>query len=280
MLLGHTSPPASVCSRAYRLPSVSLTIDHHPNGCWTGGWGKSTPRALSSSKVARRSSQRNITFEVGKLSWARYGLAPPVRRLSTRFTPSGARTSIHRSSPYRASWASSNPALSVQNSLARSWSSTSMTTLLTPAITATSSLGSYSRFGYIRHGYILTGLYTGRVSVVNSVPSLTQAGFLVLLALASGEAHGYAVMRFVEETTGGRVRLPPGTLYRTISRLVADGLVEGIEGEDPDAPHDARRRYYRLTERGRQAAKDEAELLDGLTAAAVRAGLVGKRRGE
>ncbi len=105
-----------------------------------------------------------------------------------------------------------------------------------------------------------------------------QAGFLVLLALASGEAHRYAVMQFAEETTDGRVRLPPGTLYRTISRLLADGLVEEIEGEDPDAPHDARRRYYRLTEGGRRAAEEEAELLARLTQAASGAGLARRRR--
>jgi len=117
------------------------------------------------------------------------------------------------------------------------------------------------------------------VNSVNPVSPLTQAAFLVLLALASGEAHGYAVMQFAEETTDGRVRLPPGTLYRTISRLLADGLVEEIEGQDPDAPHDARRRYYRLTERGRRAAQDEAELLAGLTRAASAAGLarIGRR---
>jgi len=106
--------------------------------------------------------------------------------------------------------------------------------------------------------------------------SVTQAGFLVLLALATDEAHGYAVMQFAEEATGGMVRLPPGTLYRTISRLLAAGLVEEIEGEDPDAPHDARRRYYRLTATGRQAAEDEVELLARLFLAASRAGLAGR----
>ena len=111
------------------------------------------------------------------------------------------------------------------------------------------------------------------MSGVNPLVPLTQAGFLVLLSLASEERHGYAIMRFAEETTEGRVRLPPGTLYRTLARLVADGLVEEIEGSDPDAPHDARRRYYRLTESGRRAALDEAELLARLSSAAARAGL-------
>ena len=123
----------------------------------------------------------------------------------------------------------------------------------------------------------MPGVYTPRVTDVNPSSPLTQAGFLVLLALASGEAHGYAVMRFVEETTGGRVRLPPGTLYRTISRLLADGLVDEVEGQDPDAPHDARRRYYRLSEDGRSAAEAEADLLVRLTKSAAKAGLASAR---
>ena len=109
---------------------------------------------------------------------------------------------------------------------------------------------------------------------VNSVPPLTPAAFQVLLALAAGEAHGYAVMRFVEEVTDATVRLGPGTLYRTIGRLLADGLVEEVEGGDPAAPHDARRRYYRLTPLGLEAATAEAALLQRLVAAAAQAGLL------
>jgi DNA-binding PadR family transcriptional regulator len=109
---------------------------------------------------------------------------------------------------------------------------------------------------------------------VNPIPPLTPAAFQVLLALAAGEAHGYAVMRFVEQVTAGTVRLGPGTLYRTIGRLLADGLVEEAEGGDPHAPHDARRRYYRLTPLGRQAAKAEAAQLERLVAAAIEARLL------
>jgi DNA-binding PadR family transcriptional regulator len=81
-------------------------------------------------------------------------------------------------------------------------------------------------------------------------------------------------MRFVEQVTAGTVRLGPGTLYRTIGRLLADGLVEEAEGGDPHAPHDARRRYYRLTPLGRQAAQAEAALLARMVAAADHAGLL------
>ena len=109
---------------------------------------------------------------------------------------------------------------------------------------------------------------------VNPPPPLTPAAFQVLLALAAGHAHGYAVMQFIEQTTAGTVRLGPGTLYRTIGRLLADGLVEEVAGGDPAAPHDARRRYYRLTPQGRQAAQAEAALLQRLVAAATQAGLL------
>jgi DNA-binding PadR family transcriptional regulator len=109
---------------------------------------------------------------------------------------------------------------------------------------------------------------------VNPTPPLTPAAFQVLLALATGQGHGYAVMQFVEQLTAGTVRLGPGTLYRTIGRLLADGLVEEVEGGDPAAPHDARRRYYQLTPQGRQAAQAEAALHQRMVAAATQAGLL------
>lgn len=116
------------------------------------------------------------------------------------------------------------------------------------------------------------------VSSTRPVPVLTAAGFQVLLAVASGHTHGYAVMRFVEELTGGRVRLGPGTLYRTIARLVADEVVIESETHDPSAPHDARRRYYQLTALGEQAVREEAEQLARMVDAAGAAGLLDSQR--
>ena len=113
---------------------------------------------------------------------------------------------------------------------------------------------------------------------IDPPPPLTPAAFQVLLALLSGEAHGYAVMRFVDKLTAGAVQLGPGTLYRTIARLVADGLVEEIAAGDPDAPHDARRRYYRVTALGWRAAETEAALLERLVAASIKAGLLDSGR--
>jgi len=109
-------------------------------------------------------------------------------------------------------------------------------------------------------------------------PPLTPAGYQVLLAIADGHTHGYPMMRFVEELTGGAAQLGPGTLYRTIARLAADGLVEEAAGADQDAPHDARRRTYRLTPLGRTAAERETELMAAMVDRAASAGLLGRDR--
>jgi DNA-binding PadR family transcriptional regulator len=107
-------------------------------------------------------------------------------------------------------------------------------------------------------------------------PEVTPAAFQVLVAIAAGESHGYAVMRFVEQLTEGRVRLGAGTLYRTMARLMAEGLVVETEHTDASAPHDARRRYYRLTRLGKKVAREEATLLARLVGAAEAAGLLSK----
>ena len=91
---------------------------------------------------------------------------------------------------------------------------------------------------------------------------LTPALFHVLLALADGEKHGYAILKEVKRRTGGRVRLSAGTLYAIIKRCLADGwIAESDERPDP-ALDDERRRYYRLSECGRRAAVAEAERLE------------------
>jgi len=81
---------------------------------------------------------------------------------------------------------------------------------------------------------------------------LTPAVFHVLLALAAEERHGYSIMQQVTETTEGRVKMGPGTLYGTIKRLLAAKLIEeSAERPDPKLD-DERRRYYRLTPFGRR----------------------------
>ncbi len=90
---------------------------------------------------------------------------------------------------------------------------------------------------------------------------LTPAVFHILLVLLGGERHGYAIMREVETSTGGTFHLGPGTLYRSIRQLLALGLIAaGEERVDPSLT-DERRKYYRITERGRWAARAEAERL-------------------
>jgi DNA-binding PadR family transcriptional regulator len=97
---------------------------------------------------------------------------------------------------------------------------------------------------------------------------LTPAMFHILLALAAGERHGYAIMREVDVLTGGAQRLGPGSLYGSIKRLLAGGLIEECAEPPGPAPGDERRRYYRLTDRGRRAAGAEARRLEVLVVAA------------
>jgi DNA-binding PadR family transcriptional regulator len=103
---------------------------------------------------------------------------------------------------------------------------------------------------------------------------LTPAVFHILLALADGERHGYAIMREVAQQSGGRARLGPGTLYGSIRRLLEDGLIEETEARPDPALDDERRRYYRLTPSGRRVAEVEAARLDGLARAARARGLL------
>src|ERR1700752_822609 len=93
---------------------------------------------------------------------------------------------------------------------------------------------------------------------------LTPAFFIILLSLADGEKHGYAIMQEVITHTGGKPRLGPGTLYGAIKRLLEDDLIEESD-ERPDPAHDdERRRYYRLTEFGQGVAAAEAARLEDL----------------
>ena len=97
---------------------------------------------------------------------------------------------------------------------------------------------------------------------------LTPAVFHILLALADGERHGYGVIKEVDARTEGRVRLGPGTLYGSIKRMLAEGMIEE-SGERPDPElDDERRRYYRLTKFGRRVAVAEAERLSRLVSSA------------
>ena len=92
---------------------------------------------------------------------------------------------------------------------------------------------------------------------------LKVAWFHILLALADEAQHGYAIRKTVRERTEGAVKLYPATLYGSIRELSERGLIEALEGED-DPDEDQRRRYYRLTESGREALRSEIDRLQGL----------------
>jgi len=106
-----------------------------------------------------------------------------------------------------------------------------------------------------------------RVNLARYLP-LTPVSFEILLTLAGGEQHGYAVMLDVERRTHGAISLHAGSLYRALNRLLEAGLIEELE-ERPDPAHDdERRRYYRLTRLGRDVARGEARRLAALVEAA------------
>jgi DNA-binding PadR family transcriptional regulator len=104
------------------------------------------------------------------------------------------------------------------------------------------------------------------VPPIASQPPLTPAVFAILLALAGGEKHGYAIMKEAALPAGGGIALGPGTLYGTLDRLIRDALVEETGLTD-----DARRRYYRITHLGHSAlAAETARLTASLRTARAR----------
>jgi DNA-binding PadR family transcriptional regulator len=111
----------------------------------------------------------------------------------------------------------------------------------------------------------------------SSLLPLPSAAFHILIALAEGDRHGYAIMQDVVAGTGGRLKLNPGTLYTTIKRLLDQGLVIELDERPDPEEDDERRRYYRLTAIGRDVAKAEAERLQQALAFARQAGLAPKR---
>jgi DNA-binding PadR family transcriptional regulator len=106
---------------------------------------------------------------------------------------------------------------------------------------------------------------------------LPPATFHILLALAEDDRHGYAIIQGVEARTGGELRLSAGTLYRSIQRMLEQGLI--VETRERPAPDqdDERRRYYRITPLGTSVAKAEARRLSELVRMARDAGFVPRR---
>ena len=104
---------------------------------------------------------------------------------------------------------------------------------------------------------------------------LPPSEFQILLALADGERHGYAIMQEVERRTAGSVRLGPGTLYGSIKRMLAAGLIDESARRPAAERDDERRRSYRITALGRRLAAAEARRMEQLVTAARTKRLLG-----
>ncbi len=98
--------------------------------------------------------------------------------------------------------------------------------------------------------------------------TLTPAAFHILLALAPRDLHGYGIMQEAEAISDGAIRLAPGTLYRTLKRLLEDGLIEEVDERPDPELDDERRRYYRLTGQGRHVMQEELRRLESLVSRA------------
>ena len=124
------------------------------------------------------------------------------------------------------------------------------------------------------HGQCIHSGYSTQMSEIDDLLPLPPATFHILLALADDDRHGYAIIQDVEVRTKGELKLSPGTLYRSIQRMLEQGLL--VETRERPAPEldDERRRYYRITALGTAVAKAEARRLSELVRMARAAGFV------
>jgi DNA-binding PadR family transcriptional regulator len=106
--------------------------------------------------------------------------------------------------------------------------------------------------------------------ILDEFSSLTPAVFYILLALSNQERHGYGIMKQVRIDSDERIKMGPGTLYGSIKRMVEDGLIEETEGSNQ--PDQDRRKYYRITPKGRKYLSAELERYSKVVK------LVGKRK--
>ena len=109
---------------------------------------------------------------------------------------------------------------------------------------------------------------------VDDLLPLQPATFHILMALAEEDRHGYAIIQDIAVRTDGAIKLSAGTLYRSLQRMLDDGLIE--ETEDRPAPDedDERRRYYRITKFGQTVARAETSRLQDLVRLARASGFV------
>jgi DNA-binding PadR family transcriptional regulator len=104
------------------------------------------------------------------------------------------------------------------------------------------------------------------VEILAHLP-LTETTYFILLSMAPSPRHGYAIMKDVRQLSHGRVTLSTGTLYSALKRLLDDGWIDRVEGQD--GPTDGRgRKDYRLTQLGQRILEAEVQRLQGLVSAA------------
>lgn len=96
---------------------------------------------------------------------------------------------------------------------------------------------------------------------VDALLPLPPATFHILVALAEEDRHGYAIMQDIAERTGGELTLSAGTLYRSIQRMLEQGLITELRQRPAPEHDDERRRYYRITPFGTAVARAEARRL-------------------
>jgi len=117
-------------------------------------------------------------------------------------------------------------------------------------------------------------------SDARSLLPLKPLVFQVLLALSDGERHGWSLVREIQQRTGGE-RILPANFYRTLRGMLADGLIKeaGVRPAEADSDaSDERRRYFKLTPLGQDAARHEARRLQELVADARTKRLLSARR--
>jgi DNA-binding PadR family transcriptional regulator len=125
---------------------------------------------------------------------------------------------------------------------------------------------------YVHCGY--TRAVTTKPEALLPLPS---AAFHILIALAEEDRHGYAIIKEVAARTGGALELSPATLYRSVERMLGQGLIREISSLRAPGTDDERRRYYRITAWGRAVAAAEARRLTQMLSLARASGLIPRK---
>jgi DNA-binding PadR family transcriptional regulator len=112
---------------------------------------------------------------------------------------------------------------------------------------------------------------------LRSLVPMTPAVFFIMLALADGQKHGYAIMQEVSNLSDSKFRMGPGTLYTTIQRLLDLSLIEEAGGPSRTSRQHSRRRYYRLTGAGKGLLEFEVRRLESVVRTARQKKLVPRR---